>query len=205
MCKDKENTEQDQTTTQTAETAEETQTDVPSEENKSDESKTADKKKKDKKESKKDKKNDELKQLQEKLESQKESYMRLAAEYDNYRKRTANEKLSIYDDATAKAVEELLPVADSMQMALQSLADAPDEVKKGIELVNQQLEKSFEKLKITSFGEVGDDFDPQLHNAVSRVENEELGENQIASVFQKGYKIGDKVIRHAMVQVANCD
>ena len=205
MCKDKENTEQDQTTTQTAETAEETQTDIPSEENKSDESKTADKKKKDKKESKKDKKNDELKQLQEKLESQKESYMRLAAEYDNYRKRTANEKLSIYDDATAKAVEELLPVADSMQMALQSLADAPDEVKKGIELVNQQLEKSFEKLKITSFGEVGDDFDPQLHNAVSRVENEELGENQIASVFQKGYKIGDKVIRHAMVQVANCD
>ncbi len=205
MCKDKENTEQDQTTTQTAETAEETQTDVPSEENKSDESKTADKKKKDKKESKKDKKSDELKQLQEKLESQKESYMRLAAEYDNYRKRTANEKLSIYDDATAKAVEELLPVADSMQMALQSLADAPDEVKKGIELVNQQLEKSFEKLKITSFGEVGDDFDPQLHNAVSKVENEELGENQIASVFQKGYKIGDKVIRHAMVQVANCD
>lgn len=205
MCKDKENTEQDQTTAQTPETAEETQTDVPSEENKSDESKTADKKKKDKKESKKDKKNDELKQLQEKLESQKESYMRLAAEYDNYRKRTANEKLSIYDDATAKAVEELLPVADSMQMALQSLADAPDEVKKGIELVNQQLEKSFEKLKITSFGEVGDDFDPQLHNAVSKVENEELGENQIASVFQKGYKIGDKVIRHAMVQVANCD
>ena len=205
MCKDKENTEQDQTTAQTAETVEETQTDVPSEENKSDESKTADKKKKDKKESKKDKKSDELKQLQEKLESQKESYMRLAAEYDNYRKRTANEKLSIYDDATAKAVEELLPVADSMQMALQSLADAPDEVKKGIELVNQQLEKSFEKLKITSFGEVGDDFDPQLHNAVSRVENEELGENQIASVFQKGYKIVDKVIRHAMVQVANCD
>ncbi|MGN0454542.1 MAG: nucleotide exchange factor GrpE [Ruminococcus sp.] len=205
MCKDKENTEQDRTSAQTAETAEETSADAPSEENKTDESKSADKKKKDKKESKKDKKNDEIKQLQEKLESQKESYMRLAAEYDNYRKRTANEKLSIYDDATAKAVEELLPVADSMQMALQSLADAPDEVKKGIELVNQQLEKSFEKLKITSFGEVGDDFDPQLHNAVSKVENEELGENQIASVFQKGYKIGDKVIRHAMVQVANCD
>lgn len=205
MCKDKENTEQEQTTAQTAEAAEEKQADAQSEENKSDESKTTDKKKKDKKESKKDKKNDELKQLQDKLAAQKESYMRLAAEYDNYRKRTANEKLSIYDDATAKAVEELLPVADSMQMALQSLAEAPDEVKKGIELVNQQLEKSFEKLKITSFGEVGDDFDPQIHNAVSKIENEELGENQIASVFQKGYKIGDKVIRHAMVQVANCD
>ena len=104
-----------------------------------------------------------------------------------------------------KAVEELLPVADSMQMAMQSLQDAPEEFKKGIELVSQQLEKSFEKLNIQSFGEVGEDFDPELHNAVSKVENEDLGENQLAMVFQKGYKIGDKVIRHAMVQVANCD
>ena len=164
----------------------------------SEEKKTESKKSEKKSESKTEK-------LEKELAAAKEAHIRTLAEYDNYRKRTANEKLSIYDDATAKAVEELLPVADSMQMALQSLADAPDEVKKGIELVNQQLEKSFEKLKITSFGEVGDDFDPQLHNAVSRVENEELGENQIASVFQKGYKIGDKVIRHAMVQVANCD
>lgn len=161
-------------------------------------------KKKEKKE-KKDKKANELKELQEKLDAQKDSYMRLAAEYDNYRKRTANEKLSIYNDATAKAVEELLPVADSMQMALQSLKDAPDEVKKGIELVSQQLDKSFEKLKIEAFGEIGDDFNPEIHNAVSKIESEELSENQIAQVFQKGYKIGDKVIRHAMVQVANCD
>lgn len=161
-------------------------------------------KKKEKKE-KKDKKANELKELQEKLNNQKDSYMRLAAEYDNYRKRTANEKLSIYNDATAKAVGELLPVADSMQMALQSLKDAPDEVKKGIELVSQQLDKSFEKLKIEAFGEIGDDFNPEIHNAVSKIESEELSENQIAQVFQKGYKIGDKVIRHAMVQVANCD
>lgn len=161
-------------------------------------------KKKEKKE-KKDKKSKEIKELQEKLDAQKESYLRLAAEYDNYRKRTANEKLSIYNDATAKAVEELLPVADSMQMAIQSLKDAPEEVKKGIELVSQQLEKSFEKLKIEAFGEIGDDFNPEIHNAVSKIESEELSENQIAQVFQKGYKIGDKVIRHAMVQVANCD
>ncbi|MDD5795536.1 MAG: nucleotide exchange factor GrpE [Oscillospiraceae bacterium] len=160
---------------------------------------------KEKKESKKDKKAEEIKELEEKLKAQKDSYMRLAAEYDNYRKRTANEKLSIYNDATAKAVEELLPVADSMQLALQSLKDAPDEVKKGIELVSQQLDKSFEKLKIEGFGEIGDDFNPEIHNAVSKIESEDLGENKISQVFQKGYKIGDKVIRHAMVQVANCD
>lgn len=162
-------------------------------------------KKKAKKESKKDKSADKIKELEDAVATQKESYMRLAAEYDNYRKRTANEKLSIYTDATAKAVEELLPVADSMQMAMQSLQDAPEEFKKGMELVSQQLEKSFEKLNIQSFGEVGDDFDPELHNAVSKIESEDLGENQLAMVFQKGYKIGDKVIRHAMVQVANCD
>ncbi len=161
-------------------------------------------KKKSKKE-KKDKQKEEIEELSNKLSAQKDSYMRLAAEYDNYRKRTANEKLSIYSDATAKAVEELLPVADSMQMAMQSLKDAPEEFRKGLELVAQQLDKAFEKLKIESFGEVGEDFDPNLHNAVSKAENPDLGENQLAMVFQKGYKIGDKVIRHAMVQVANCD
>lgn len=186
----------EETSSQEEETAEKT-----AKESKKEEKESSKKEKKEKK----DKKANEIKELQEKLDAQKDSYMRLAAEYDNYRKRTANEKLSIYNDATAKAVEELLPVADSMQMALQSLKDAPDEVKKGIELVSQQLEKSFEKLKIKSFGEVGDDFNPELHNAVSKIESEELSENQIAQVFQKGYKIGDKVIRHAMVQVANCD
>lgn len=161
--------------------------------------------KKEKKESKKDKKAEEIKELEEKLSAQKESYMRLAAEYDNYRKRTAKEKLSIYNDATAKAVEELFPVADSVQMALQSLKDASDEEKKGIELIAQQLDKSFERLKIEKFGEIGDEFNPELHNAISKIESEELGKNEISQVFQKGYKIGDKVIRSAMVQVANCD
>lgn len=129
----------------------------------------------------------------------------LTAEYDNYRKRTANEKLSLYDDATAKAVTELLPVADSVRMALENLADADPEIVKGIELISNQLAKSFEKLKVEAYGKVGDEFDPNLHNAISKVENEELGANTLAMVFQTGYKIGDKIIRHAMVQVANCD
>ena len=154
---------------------------------------------------KKSKKDDEkVKKLEEELTAQKDKYMRLAAEYDNYRKRTANEKLSIYDDATAKAVTELLPVADSVRMALDNLANADPEIVKGIELISNQLNKSFEKLKIESFGKIGYEFDPNIHNAISKVESEELGENTIAQVFQTGYKIGDKIIRHAMVQVANC-
>lgn len=146
-----------------------------------------------------------IKSLENEVAAQKDKYMRLAAEYDNYRKRTTNEKLSIYDDATAKAVTELLPVADSMQMALANLKDADPEILKGIELVSNQLTKSFEKLKIEAYGNIGDTFDPNIHNAISKIESDELGENTIAQVFQTGYKIGDKIIRHAMVQVANCD
>ncbi len=145
------------------------------------------------------------KALEDEIASWKDKYMRLAAEYDNYRKRTSNEKLSIYDNATAKAVTELLPVADSMQMALDNLKNSDPEILKGIELVSNQLAKSFEKLKVEAYGEIGDEFDPNIHNAISKVENEDLGANTLAMVFQKGYKIGDKIIRHAMVQVANCD
>ena len=144
-----------------------------------------------------------IESLEKELAAQKDKYMRLAAEYDNYRKRTANEKLSIYDDATGKAVTELLPVADSVRMALENLEDADAEIIKGVELIQTQLGRSFEKLKITGYGAVGDTFDPQLHNAISMVDSDELESGQIAAVFQTGYKIGDKIIRHAMVQVVN--
>ena len=130
-------------------------------------------------------------------------YYEMAAEYDNYRKRTANEKLSIYDDATAKAVTELLPVADSVGRALDNLKDADPEVLKGIELIQSQLDRSFEKLKVESYGAVGDDFDPKLHEAIATIESDEIDSDKIAAVFQTGYKIGDKVIRHAMVQVVS--
>ncbi len=165
----------------------------------------APKEKKEKKKSKKDKNAEKLEELETALSEEKDKRMRLAAEYDNYRKRTSAEKLGIYADATAKAVEELLPVADSLTMALQSMQDAPEEFKKGFELVSNQLKTSFDKLGVEAFCEVGDDFDPNLHNAIGKIESEDFEENKISAVYQKGYKLKDKIIRHAMVQVANCD
>ncbi|MBQ9679135.1 MAG: nucleotide exchange factor GrpE [Ruminococcus sp.] len=143
--------------------------------------------------------------LQDELKAEKEKYIRLYAEYDNYRKRTSAEKLQIYDDATAHAVKELLPLADSLTNALAQFEgkDVPEEFSKGIELIAQQLKQSFEKLKVEAFCEVGDTFDPELHNAVSMTEDDSLPENSISAVYQKGYRIGDKIIRHAMVVVAN--
>jgi len=139
------------------------------------------------------------------LSAEKDKYMRLYAEYDNYRKRTSAEKLQIYDDATAHAIKEILPLADSVTQALGQFEgkDVPEEFRKGIELIAQQLKSSLDKLKVEPFCEIGDSFDPELHNAVSMTEDENLGPNSIAAVYQKGYKIGDKIIRHAMVVVAN--
>lgn len=146
-------------------------------------------------------------QLTEELKAQKDQYLRLYAEYDNYRKRTQNEKAAIYSDATAKAVEQILPIADSVTMALNSFEgkDVPEDFTKGIELIAKGLKSSFEKLSVTPFGNIGDEFDPNIHNAISKIEDESLGENTIAQVYQLGYKINDKIIRHAMVVVANCD
>ncbi len=189
----------------TKETAAETMPDEKAEEAAQEPEKGKKADKPDKKKSKKDKSAEKVKELEKALAEEKDKRMRLAAEYDNYRKRTSNEKLGIYNDATAKAVEALLPVADSLTMAMQNMADAPEEFKKGIELVANQLKTSFEKIKVEAFCEVGDDFDPNLHNAVAKIESGDFEENKISAVYQKGYKLGDKIIRHAMVQVANCD
>ena len=132
---------------------------------------------------------DKIKALEDELSAQKDKYMRLAAEYDNYRKRTANEKLSIYDDATSKACIELLPVADSVTLALANLKDADPDIIKGIELISNQLAKSFEKLKIESYGKAGDAFDPNLHNAVSKIEDENLGADTIRRVTKSATKL----------------
>ena len=139
---------------------------------------------------------------EEKYNAERDAHLRVAAEYDNYRKRTQAEKLRVYADATAKAVEELLPLTDSVTAALESTPE-DDAQRKGIELIGNQLAKCLEKLGVTPFGEVGEPFDPMYHNAVARTDNPDLPANSIAMVFQKGFKIGDKVVRFAMVQVAN--
>ena len=122
-------------------------------------------------------------------------------EYDNYRKRTEREKSNIYNDATAAAIKTILPVLDSLERAIEALNGADDEHTKGMTMIMAQMQDSLKKLNVEEYGARGDEFNPEIHNAVAQVEDSELEENQIAVVFQKGYKIGDKIIRHAMVQV----
>lgn len=145
----------------------------------------------------------EIEKLQKELASQKDLFLRVAAEYDNYRKRTERDKALIYTDATANAVSNILPIADSLELAVKALSNAPLEYQKGLELVTNQLQASFEKIGVESFGFVGDSFDPDIHNAILHVEDENVGESIIVEVFQKGYRLKDKIIRHSMVKVAN--
>ena len=139
---------------------------------------------------------------EEKYNEERESHLRLAADYDNFRKRTMKEKEASYGNGKADAVAKMLPVYDNLERALnQPCSD--EAYKKGVELTMTELKKIFESLGVEVYGEVGEEFDPELHNAVMHNEDESLGENVISMVFQKGFKIGDKVVRFAMVQVAN--
>lgn len=133
----------------------------------------------------------------------KDQLLRTAAEYDNFRKRSDREKKAIYADATADAVTELLGVADNLERALEQKECTVEDLRKGVEMVMNQMHAAFAKLNVTEMGAVGDTFDPAIHNAVSHIDDEALGENVVSQVFQKGYRIGEKVVRHAMVQVAN--
>lgn len=141
--------------------------------------------------------------LEEELKAAKENLLRTAAEYANFRTRTEREKAAIYANATSDAVKEIIPIADNIDRALEASKNAPEEFRKGLDMIAAQLAKSFEKLNIESFGEVGEAFDPEFHNAISSVDSDELESDTIAMVYQKGYKIGDKIIRHAMVQTVN--
>ena len=144
----------------------------------------------------------ELESLKDQVAGQEDKYLRLAAEYDNYRKRTAKEKESLWTDVKADTAGAFLPVYDNLERALKQ--DTADEAyKKGVEMTMNQLVKVMEGLGVTSFGEIGEAFDPARHNAVMHVEEEGLGDNVIAEVFQKGFLVGEKVIRFAMVKVAN--
>ena len=139
---------------------------------------------------------------EEKYNAEHDAYLRLAADYDNFRKRTAKEKEATYGNGRADAVAKMLPVYDNLERALnQETSDAA--YKKGVEMTMNELVKIFTSLNVEIFGAVGDEFDPNLHNAVMHTENPELGENTISMVFQKGFRIGEKVVRFAMVQVAN--
>ena len=144
-----------------------------------------------------------LEEFKSELNVQNERFLRLAAEYDNYRKRSEKDKISIYNDAKAKTVAEILPIADCIERAIESSHDADDEYQKGLSMLNEQFIATLSKLGVNSFGSVGDKFNPELHNAISHIEDDKLDENVIAQIFQKGYTLGDKVIRHAMVSVAN--
>ena len=144
----------------------------------------------------------EFEKAQQALAQEHDSYLRLAAEYDNYRKRSQKEKDNPYTEIRSETVEKFLPVYDNLERALdQETQDAA--FNKGVEMTMNQLVSVMEKLGVESFGAAGDHFDPQLHNAVMHIEDESLGENVIAEVFQKGFKVGEKVVRFAMVKVAN--
>lgn len=140
--------------------------------------------------------------LREQVDSLNDRLLRTMAEYDNFRKRSVREKEAIYPQATAAAVAQFLPVVDTIERALSApCGDA--EYKKGVEMILQNFKGVFTKLGVEEFGTEGDVFSPDFHNAVMHVEDENAEAGVIVEVFQKGYKLGDRIIRHAMVKVAN--
>ena len=139
---------------------------------------------------------------EEKYNAERDAHLRVAAEFDNFRKRTLKEKEQSYGNGKADAVEKLLPVYDNLERALNQVCE-DEAYKKGVEMTMTQLVGIFSGLGVEIFGNVGDEFDPNFHNAVMHTEDENFGENTICQVFQKGFKLGEKIIRFAMVQVAN--
>ena len=138
----------------------------------------------------------------EKYDLERDAHLRLAAEYDNFRKRNTKEKELLYTLGKADAVEKLLPVYDNLERALNQ-PTADEAYKKGVELTLTELVKIFGTLGVEIYGQAGDIFDPNIHNAVMHVDDENFEENTITQVFQKGFKLGEKIVRFAMVQVAN--
>ena len=142
-----------------------------------------------------------IEELEAAIKEKDDRYLRLAAEYDNFRRRSREEKEAIYTDALSDTVGELLPIIDNLDRA--ALYEDGEQVKSGLAMIAKSVDSVFEKLGIEAIGNVGDTFDPNLHNAVMHIDDESLEENTVSQVFQKGFKLGEKVIRFAMVQVAN--
>lgn len=141
------------------------------------------------------------KKLQEELDTTKDTLLRLRAEYDNYRRRSIKEKEGIYSDAYVDVIKEILPIIDNLERAM-AADGALEDLKKGVEMTMKGCQDAFSKLGIEEIDATGE-FDPNLHNAVMHIEDENLDKNIIAEVFQKGYKKDEKIIRHTMVKVAN--
>ena len=137
------------------------------------------------------------------LESVKDQFVRQTAEYENYRKRTTKEKENIYQDAKADTIKAFLAVYDNLERAAASEGGEDSPHKKGLEMIFQQVKDILAKLGVTEIEAKGKPFDPEKMNAVMHIDDENLGENVVAQVFQAGFMLGDKVIRHAIVQVAN--
>lgn len=131
-----------------------------------------------------------------------DKYLRLVAEYDNYRKRTAKEKESIYPEAKVSVVSTFLPVLDNMERALKASTEE-DPLHEGVKMIMRQFEEALKNCGVEEIKAVGEKFDPNMHNAVMHIEDDNYGENEVVEEFQKGYKIGDRIVRYSMVKVAN--
>ena len=153
-------------------------------------------------EKKKNKKDQEIENLKAELEAKNDLLLRTAAEFDNFKKRTEREKLTVAEFAKAGLIKQLLPILDNIDRAALSEKGSEDYIK-GIEMIVKQFEATATNLGIEEIAKVGDTFNPELHEAVMHIEDESVAENTITQVLQKGYKIGSTVIRPAMVQVAN--
>ncbi len=145
----------------------------------------------------------EIDKLNKELSDEKDKFLRLAAEYDNYRKRSVKEKTDAYSAAKSDVISDFLPIIDNFERAAANSESDFEGYKKGVEMIFTQFMNVFSKYGVESFGEEGETFDPEYHNAVMVTEDDNLGENVIAQVFSKGYKLGDKIIREAVVKVAN--
>ena len=156
----------------------------------------------DKKKKKPSKKDSELEKVKEELKAKTDLLTRTAAEFDNYKKRTEREKSGVAEYAKVSVIKKLLPIIDNIERANGSDKASPDYIK-GIEMIIKQFNSLVEVLEIEELGKAGDKFDPNFHEAVMHIEDENFGENEIAEVLQKGFKLGDTIIRPAMVKVAN--
>ena len=143
----------------------------------------------------------EIEELKKKLSEADDKYLRMAAEYDNFRRRSREEKEATYENALSDTVSELLPIIDNLERA--AMYDDGEKVKEGLVMTLKSVDSVFEKMGVEKFGESGDTFDPNIHNAVFHVDDDSLGEGEITEVFQKGYKKGKRIIRFAMVKSAN--